>query len=253
MFLFFCVFFCFVSFFSLTKLLPQTHGFCGWAQSLGERSAAARGAHGIREAPAGAALERVFPVEPGTLRLTPPPSLLPLQFPWSWLSGCGQPRRQTKTRRKKKKRKKKGKEKGGGRTSSPARWVGSPQRPVGLWLWVTGPPQDWALLAPWGQSLRVQMSTLRTSPRDQLVAWSADKVSRRGPGLPALRPCHPHSHWPGVCACRAGHSGLGDLTVSRRGGGFEKGTKSGWGASTMKHLEQNKTRVGGGAVGGTAL
>lgn len=77
---FYCLLVCL---FSFTKLLPQRQSPVV-GQNLGELSAAAwrlwQGHLGIN----------VLPV--GYSHLSAVPSLLPLQFRWSWLSGCGQPR-----------------------------------------------------------------------------------------------------------------------------------------------------------------
>lgn len=85
MFFFFILFACL---FSFTKLLPQRQSPVV-GQNLGELSAAAwrlwQGHLGIN----------VLPV--GYSHLSAVPSLLPLQFRWSWLSGCGQPRGDART------------------------------------------------------------------------------------------------------------------------------------------------------------
>lgn len=78
----------FACLFSFTKLLPQRQSPVV-GQNLGELSAAAwrlwQGHLGIN----------VLPV--GYSHLSAVPSLLPLQFRWSWLSGCGQPRGDART------------------------------------------------------------------------------------------------------------------------------------------------------------
>lgn len=94
--------------FSFTKLLPQTPRFCGRAQSLGECSAAAHGAHRIQEALVGAVLENhLFPVESGTSVSPVPPAFSPVQMVlafWLWAA------RRTKKKNWEEKEKKKKKE-----------------------------------------------------------------------------------------------------------------------------------------------
>lgn len=83
-FLFYFVFF---SFLFLYKTPPTEAGSCG-------RSESGRTLSSSVEALAGPVRNQRFLL--GT-HLSAVPSLLPLQFRWSWLSGCGQPRGDTHT------------------------------------------------------------------------------------------------------------------------------------------------------------
>lgn len=131
-------------------------------------------------------------------------------------SGCGQARGQNRKKREKED------------PMAPS-WVGLPLESVGRWLWVTGLPPDWALLSSRGQSLRGSSET-------SWGAWSGEEVDRRGRAGPgSLSPSLPLARPEPV---RRGRSGPGDI-ISRKGGCFEKGTKSGWVTPTKKHPKQD--------------
>lgn len=130
----------------------------------------------------GCSRNAMFPGESGTLRPTvlPPRSLSSSDDPGFWL-WAGQ-------RTKQKKRE---------RTPRPPAGWGSPWRPEGRWLWVTGLPLGWALLSSCGRSLRGHRRP-------------AGGREWRGGGQegPVVGPCHPHRHWPGRCLSGGAARGL---------------------------------------------